>query len=108
MAGHFASADVGRLLKEANLVVNRSGTQTLLRIAEGCRGRTQTALYVPRPEGGGPGLARQVDESLRVAQDRWTIASTAVQQGLRRLGFPCQVFEFWRARQELNPRPPGS
>jgi len=35
MAGHYASADVGRLLKQANLILNRSGTQTVLRVADG-------------------------------------------------------------------------
>ena len=34
MAGHYASLDVGRLLAQANLIVDRSGTRTLLRIAE--------------------------------------------------------------------------
>jgi integrase len=34
MAGHYASPDVGRLLAQANLIVDRSGTRTLLRIAE--------------------------------------------------------------------------
>jgi integrase len=29
MAGHYASADVGRLLKQANLLLDRSGTRTL-------------------------------------------------------------------------------
>ena len=33
MAGHYASADVGRLLKEVNLLLNRSGTRTVLRVA---------------------------------------------------------------------------
>ena len=37
MAGHYASADVGHLLKQANLVLNRSGTQTVLRVADGSR-----------------------------------------------------------------------
>lgn len=37
MAGHYASPDVGRLLAQANLIVDRSGTRTLLRIAEGQR-----------------------------------------------------------------------
>jgi hypothetical protein len=37
MAGHYASPDVGRLLAQANLIVDRSGTPTLLRIAEGRR-----------------------------------------------------------------------
>ena len=39
MAGHYASADVGRLLAQANLIIDRSGTRTLLRIAAGERGR---------------------------------------------------------------------
>jgi integrase len=34
MAGHYASPDVGRLLAQANLIVDRRGTRTLLRIAE--------------------------------------------------------------------------
>ena len=33
MAGHYASADVGRLLKLANLVLNRQETRTVLRVA---------------------------------------------------------------------------
>ncbi len=33
MAGHYASADVGRVLKQANLVLNREETRTALRIA---------------------------------------------------------------------------
>jgi integrase len=108
MAGHYASADVGRLLKQANLILNRSGTQTLLRIADGCRGRTQTSACVPRLEGGGSGSARQVDDSRGVAQDRWISASTAVPQSVGGPGFQGQVVELWRARQDLNPRPPGS
>jgi integrase len=35
MVGHYASADVGRLLREANLVLNRQETRTLLRVANG-------------------------------------------------------------------------
>jgi integrase len=35
MVGHYASADVGRLLSEANLVLNRQGTRTVLRVANG-------------------------------------------------------------------------
>ncbi len=34
-AGHYASADVGRLLKESNLILNRQETRTVLRIANG-------------------------------------------------------------------------
>jgi integrase len=35
MAGHYASADVGRLLKQVNLVLNRQETRTVLRVANG-------------------------------------------------------------------------
>src|ERR1700694_543709 len=35
MVGHYASADVGRLLGEANLVLNRQETRTVLRVAHG-------------------------------------------------------------------------
>lgn len=33
MAGHYASANVGRLLKQANLALERRGTCTVLRVA---------------------------------------------------------------------------
>src|SRR4030081_1612445 len=33
---------------------------------------------------------------------------TTVPQQAEGLGFRCQVLEIWRARQDLNPRPPGS
>jgi integrase len=33
MAGHYASADVGRLLGQANLILNRQETRTVLRVA---------------------------------------------------------------------------
>jgi integrase len=33
MAGHYASADVGRLLKQANLILNREETRTVLRVS---------------------------------------------------------------------------
>ncbi len=33
MAGHYASADVGRLLEKANLILNREETRTVLRVA---------------------------------------------------------------------------
>ena len=104
MAGHYASADVGRLLKQANLVLNRSGTQTVLRVADGHR--SEVAGVQQRR--GGPGFARQVHESRRVGGDRWITRSTTVPQQTGRPGFRCQVLEIWRARQDLNPRPPGS
>jgi integrase len=35
MAGHYASADIGRLIQQANLVLERTATRTLLRVASG-------------------------------------------------------------------------
>ena len=35
MAGYYANADVGRLLGQANLVLNRQETRTVLRVANG-------------------------------------------------------------------------
>jgi integrase len=35
MAGHYASADVGRLIRQANLVLNQDETCTVLRVANG-------------------------------------------------------------------------
>lgn len=35
MAGYYASADVGRLLRSANLILNRQETRTVLRVANG-------------------------------------------------------------------------
>ncbi len=35
MAGHYASADVGRLLDQANLILDRRETRTVLRVANG-------------------------------------------------------------------------
>jgi integrase len=35
MVGHYASADVGRLLHKSNLVLNRQETRTVLRVANG-------------------------------------------------------------------------
>ena len=45
MAGHYASPDVGRLLAQANLIVDRSGTRTLLRIAERQCGRVDKSSH---------------------------------------------------------------
>ena len=104
MAGHYASADVGRLLKQANLVLHRSGTQTVLRVADDHCG----AITRVQQRRGVPGFARQAHESRRVGRDRWISRSTTVPQQGGRPGFRCQVFDFWRARQDLNPRPPGS
>jgi hypothetical protein len=35
MSGHYASGDLGRLMREANLVLNRQETRTMLRIVAG-------------------------------------------------------------------------
>jgi len=35
MSGHYASADVGRLMRQANLILNRQETRTVLRVANG-------------------------------------------------------------------------
>ena len=77
MAGHYASADVGHLLKQANLVLNRSGTQTVLRVADGYAQRTVGV----QPRRGGSGFARQVHES----------GSTRVPQRAGGPDFRCQV-----------------
>jgi len=108
MAGHYASADVGRLLKQANLLLSRSGTQTVLRVGDSSRQRARTVGRLPQQEGGRPGFARQVHESRGGALDQWISRSTTVPQQTGGPGFRCQVIEFWRARQDSNPRPPGS
>jgi len=38
MAGHYASADVGRLLTQANLILNREEARTVLRKATAGKG----------------------------------------------------------------------
>jgi integrase len=55
MAGHYASADVGRLLKQANLVLNRQGTRTVLRVANA------DALWIK-----GPAKVRQQEKGPRL------------------------------------------
>jgi len=51
MAGHYASADVGRLLMQANLLLDRSGTRTLLRVADSQRRRVNKSSHrVPQQE----------------------------------------------------------
>ena len=107
-AGHYASADVGHLLKQANLLLDRSGTRTLLRVANGQHGRGHVGPTQSHSRTGGPGFARQVLELRCVCEDLWIRGPTTVPQQLGGLGFRCQVFENWRARQDLNPRPPGS
>jgi hypothetical protein len=51
MADHYASADVGRLLNQANLLLKRSGTQTVLRVGDGCCEPVHTLARVPQQEG---------------------------------------------------------
>jgi hypothetical protein len=53
MSGHYASGDLGRLLKEANLVLNRQETRTVLRVVAG-RYMAPNAT----PECAGLGIAR--------------------------------------------------
>jgi hypothetical protein len=51
MAGHYASADVGRLLKQANLILNREETRTVLRVANAEPGLwTKGPAEVPQQE----------------------------------------------------------
>jgi hypothetical protein len=57
---------------------------------------------------GAPGFARQVLEFYLRRADRWIRGPTTVPQQGEGLGFRRQVLENWRARQDLNPRPPGS
>jgi integrase len=45
IAGHYASADVGRLLKLANLVLNRQETRTVLRVANA----RESVLWIKGP-----------------------------------------------------------
>ena len=83
----YASADVGHLLKQANLVLDRSGTQTVLRVADGY---LRQIVGVPQRRGGS-GFGRQVHESVRSARDQWITGSTRVPQQGGGPGFPCQV-----------------
>ncbi len=108
MAGHYASADVGHLLKQANRLLDRSGTRTVLRVGSGRAGPGTEVQQRPTSKGGGLGSARQALELSRGRKELWIRGSTRVPQQLRALGFAFQAFEKWRARQDLNPRPPGS
>lgn len=50
MAGHYASADVGRLLNKANLILNREETRTVLRVANDVPGLwIKGPARVPQP-----------------------------------------------------------
>jgi integrase len=73
MAGHYASADVGRLLGKANLILNREETRTLLRVANDAPG-----LWIKGPA------------------------------GTQTSALDARQLIIWRARQDSNPRPPGS
>lgn len=57
MAGHYASADLGRLLKHANLILNREETCTVLRVANADASR----LWIKGPAG-----VRQVENRRRL------------------------------------------
>jgi integrase len=100
MAGHYVSADVGHLLKQANLVLNRRGTQTVLRLGE----HHQIRRVGVQQKRGESGFAGQVHDAPQVGRDRWITGPTEVPQQTRGPGFPCQVLDFWRARQDSNPR----
>jgi integrase len=51
MAGHYASADVGHLLKQANLLLDRRGTRTVLRVGTASADpRTGRSHTVPQQE----------------------------------------------------------
>jgi integrase len=53
MAGHYASADVGRLLEQANLILNREETRTVLRVANARNGLwTKGPARVPQQQKG--------------------------------------------------------
>ena len=56
MSGHYASADVARLLTQANLILNREESRTVLRVANGWPGRhdlwTKGPTGVPQKEKG--------------------------------------------------------
>jgi integrase len=109
MAGHYASADVGHLLKQANLLLDRSGTRTVLRVADDLREQMDARFHtVPQRGRRGPGFAPQVLEFNLARRDRWIKGPTRVPQRRGGPGFRFQALEKWRARQESNPRPPGS
>jgi integrase len=91
MAGHYASADVGRLLKQANLTLSRGGTRTVLRVADANQRSSHDASRVTQQEGTS-GSAHQLHECRRVAKDQWITRSTTVPQQRGRPGFRCQVF----------------
>ena len=80
MAGHYASADVGRLLKQANLLLDRRGTRTVLRVADSERGRAETNPTRSHNNKGGLGFGGEVLEFRQVRTDRWISGSTAVPQ----------------------------
>ena len=66
MAGHYASADVGRLLTQVNLLLNRCGTRSVLRIADSERGTMrEKAPTQSHSNKGGPGFSRQALELSR-------------------------------------------
>jgi integrase len=93
MAGHYASANVGRLLMQANLLLDRG--------VHGPCYASPTAsedVWVRVPTGshskqGGLGFAGQVLEFSRGRADQWIRGPTTVPQQEGRLGFRCQVIE---------------
>ena len=65
MAGHYASADVGHLLEQANLLLDRRGTQTVLRVADSERIRAETDPTRSHNKKGGVGFGGEVLEHPR-------------------------------------------
>ena len=75
MAGHYASADVGRLLTQANLILNLEETRTVLRVATAGEGglwikgpaARKTSALVARKSliNGAPGRIRTHDPLVR-------------------------------------------
>ncbi|HEY6354269.1 MAG TPA: hypothetical protein VIY30_07255, partial [Burkholderiaceae bacterium] len=80
MSGHSASTDIGGLLRQANLVLNRQEMRTVLRVANGDA----------------------------VDADLWTRGPARVPQLHGRLGLVAQAIGLWRGWQDSNPRPLGS
>ena len=86
MPEHYASADIGRLIDLANRVLDRVETMTI-------SARSERRSFA-KASGGVIAL--------------WITGPAEVPQREEDLVFRSQALEFWRARQDLNPRPPGS
>jgi integrase-like protein len=105
MAGHYASADVGRLLKQANLLLDRSGTRTLLRVADSQRGRVDKSFHRVPQQARRTWFCKVLEFCLGRAE-QWISGPTTVPQQEGGLGFRCQVLEFLRVLAGLEPTTP--